>query len=143
VIYFLDASVIVKRYVTERGSDAVRGLLRRRSDLAAARLSQVEVPAALARRARDGDIPAKAARKHADRVAADLARMHVVELRRRVVELAESLVWSHPLRAYDSVQLASALCLARDTGLAFAFWSADERLHQAALAEGLRARRIG
>jgi len=143
VIYFLDASVLVKRYVTERGSEAVRGLVRRRSELAASRLSEVEVPAALARRARDGDIPPKAARKHAERVATDLARIHIVEIRRRVVELAQALVWSHPLRAYDSVQLASALCLARDTGLALAFWSADERLHQAALVEGLRARRIG
>lgn len=140
MIHFLDASALVKRYVREAGSDVVRALVRRRPALAASRISAIEVPAALARRARDGDVAEKAAKGHGARVGADMAAMTVVELRPNVATLASDLVWRHPLRAYDAVQLASALHLARATGSALTFWCADTRLCSIAAAEGLRTR---
>ena len=48
MIWFLDASALVKRYVREPGSDVVRGLVRRRRRLAAAAVSLVEVLACFA-----------------------------------------------------------------------------------------------
>jgi predicted nucleic acid-binding protein len=52
VIYFLDTSVLVKRYVTEKGSDQVRRLLRRDVEIAVARITEAKAYAAIARAVR-------------------------------------------------------------------------------------------
>lgn len=72
MIYFLDASALVKRYVKESGDDDVRRLAKRRTRLATSIPSAVEIPSALARRAREGDLPIEAAEEHSRRVASDL-----------------------------------------------------------------------
>jgi len=143
LIYFLDASALVKRYVKEPGTEQIRRLLSGRRRLGASILSSAEVPSALARRARAGDLPEATAKTHARRVAADLAEMHVVAASRDVLDLAADLVWRHPLRAYDAVQLASAVWLARETGLAATFVCGDDRLATAAREEGLRRLYVG
>jgi len=142
LIRFLDSSAFVKRYVREPGSDAVARLFRPASKLAASSLALVEISAALFKRARAGDIPPELARKHAARVAADLEEIHVVEPRGPVLDLAAELVSRRALRAYDAVQLASAIRLSR-AGIAVTFVCADDALSAGAIAEGLRALRIG
>jgi predicted nucleic acid-binding protein len=59
-LYFLDSSALVKRYVTETGSDWIRVLTdpAARSPLIIARIPWVEVLSALARRQREGSITA-------------------------------------------------------------------------------------
>jgi predicted nucleic acid-binding protein len=65
----------------------------------------------------------------------------VIALTSAVVQRAEDMLTSHPLRAYDSVQLASALeannrlITAKLTPLIFV--SADTRLLTVAISEGL------
>jgi predicted nucleic acid-binding protein len=143
LIHFLDASALVKRYVKEAGSEDVRRLVRRRARLATSVLAGVEIPSALARRAREGDLPLNAAREHSRRVASDLSETHVVAARAHVLEIAAELVWRHPLRAYDAVQLGSAVGLARESRMAVTFVCADQRLATAAAAEGLRVVHLG
>jgi predicted nucleic acid-binding protein len=143
LIHFLDASALVKRYVKEVGSEDVRRLVRRRGRLATSVLAGVEIPSALARRAREGDLPLDAAREHSRRVATDLSETHVVAARANVLEVAAELVWRHPLRAYDAVQLGSAVWLARESRMAVTFVCADQRLATAAAAEGLRVIHLG
>jgi predicted nucleic acid-binding protein len=103
----------------------------------------VEVCAALYKRARAGDIAPELARNHAERVAADLDEMHVVEARGLVLELAAELVSRRALRAYDAVQLASAMRLSRAAGVSVTLVCADDGLCAATVAEGLRALRVG
>lgn len=142
MIWFLDASALVKRYVDEPGTAAVRGLVRKRARLAASAISVVEVAGALWRRVRQGDIDRDLATRHAARVPADLAEMEVLEPRAPVLELAVSLLEHHPLRAYDAIQLASALRLARATGHAVTFVCADGALCKIARAEQVRTMQI-
>jgi uncharacterized protein len=142
VIHFLDSSALVKRYVDEPGTTDIAALFRGKRDLAASRLAAVEVPSALARRAREGDLATADARRNARQMATDLASFRLVELRPLVVDLGAALTWRHPLRAYDAVQLASALRLKSATGLAVTFWCADKVLRDAARAEGLRIHRV-
>ena len=65
----------------------------------------------------------------------------VVEVSRQLVDAAGELVFHHPLRAYDAVQLASALQIHAALSLAAAaplvFVSADDRLIAAAQAAGI------
>jgi predicted nucleic acid-binding protein len=144
LITFFDASALVKRYVDESGTPAIRALFRtRRLRPAVSRLTAVEVPAALARRARRGDLSERAARACAKHLTADLAEMHVVEPRGALIEQAADLVWRHDLRAYDALQLASALYLFREVGSATRFVCADRALTVVAVREGLRALAVG
>jgi predicted nucleic acid-binding protein len=143
LIYFLDSSALAKRYLAEPGSYRIRLLIQKRKDLAVSRISSVEIAAALSRRARQGDLGQDAARMLSQRMEEDLQAMRVVELRTPVLELAAALVWQHPLRAYDALQLGSALRLARATGLAVTFVCSDAHLCQAASEEELRVQRIG
>ncbi|OGQ13288.1 MAG: hypothetical protein A2138_27965 [Deltaproteobacteria bacterium RBG_16_71_12] len=124
----------------EPGTTMVRNL-NRRGRLAASALSFVEVPAALHRRARHGDISMVAARSCAARARADLDRVDLVEPRGTVLAIAAELVERHPLRACDAIQLASALRLRDATGLASTFVCADTTLIAAAKGEGLRVLR--
>jgi predicted nucleic acid-binding protein len=143
LIYFLDSSALVKRYVRETGSDVVARMFRQPSKLAASGLALVEVPAALFRRARAGDLTSDQARMHAAQVAADLDAMYVVEPRKTVLDLARELVARRPLRAYDGVQLASAMRIVQGAGVAVTFVCADRGLAAAAASEGLRPQRVG
>lgn len=137
--YFLDASAFVKRYVREPGSDRVHALVKRQVPLLISRLSTVEVPSGLWKRSRVGDISVADARRLVSRFASDAAHVTIVEPRAATLDLAVDLVERHPLRAYDAVQLASALRWTRETGVALAFVCADARVATAALAEKVRA----
>jgi predicted nucleic acid-binding protein len=135
LIHYLDASALAKRYLEEPGSRVVRTVLRR-GRAAASRISQAELYAAAARAARQGVIDDGDRDRILARVEADFRDLEVVEIRTPVVRLVPELCRRHPLRAYDAVQLACALVLAR-RGAAVRFWCADDALGAAARAEGL------
>jgi predicted nucleic acid-binding protein len=52
MIYFLDTSALVKRYIAETGSEQVRRLLRRGVEIPTARMTEAEAYAAIARATR-------------------------------------------------------------------------------------------
>ena len=143
-IYYLDTSALVKRYVAEIGSDWIRALADPKASnlLLTARLTIVEARSALARRKREASINDE---DHAFTVGMlanhVLTQYHFVELEAAVVSLAGELLDRQPLRAYDAVQLASALMInaalvASDlSGLIFL--TADDRLLSVAQLEGL------
>jgi predicted nucleic acid-binding protein len=138
MIYFLDSSALVKRYVPEEESSLVRGLFARRRTVAVARITYAEVAAAAARRARDGTLEPALHHRILERLDEDFSRLLVLELRQSTVRDVAELCARHPLRAYDAVQLASALAL-RQTSSAVDFWTTDQTLGNAAKNEGLRA----
>lgn len=142
-IYYADSSALVKRHLPESGSAWFTALASPAAGnvIVTARISLVEGYSALNRRVR------KAAITLTDyqRVIVDLNHMwsseyQIVELTPEVVDDARLLLERHPLRAYDVVQLASALQARRTisaTGAADpVFLSADDRLLVAARVEG-------
>lgn len=109
--------------------------------LAVSALARVEVPAALWRKHRIGELSADDARILSDAFAADCAgapaRFSSVAVGARVLERAARLVAVHALRAYDAVQLASALAAREAEPSCATFACFDEGLLRAAAAEGL------
>jgi len=136
-VYLFDSSAIVKRYVQESGTGWVQGLAHPRAGnlIYLARITAVEVCAAIARRRRAGAITPPEA-------AAFLARFRL-DLAQEYLALADAmrLADAHELRAYDALQLAAALELngrwlaAGMSGITLV--SADQDLNTAATAEGL------
>lgn len=137
MIPFLDTSALVKRYIPEKGSDAVRALFRRARP-AVVRIAYAEVAAALARLWRAGQVAEDAVRIAIEQMDEDFKMMQVVEVRTALVRRVPALVTARPLRAYDAVQLAAALAL-RDEGASVQFWTADKKLAESARSENLRA----
>lgn len=137
MIYFLDTSALVKRYVAEVGSEQVRRLMRRNVEIAMARITEAEAYAAIARATRMKVIAAEDRDRAFDQLAKDVGEARIVEMSRAVVTSVRALVVRWPLRGYDAVQLACAARL-RSEGLAVDLWCADGDLATAARGEGLR-----
>jgi hypothetical protein len=137
MIHFLDTSALVKRYVTEPGSDQVRRLLRRAGDVAIARITEAEACAAIARAVRMNVLTDEDRDRAFEQIAEDVARARIVEIRRSVVSAVHGLVVRWPLRGYDAIQLSCALRL-QSENLSITFWCADSELAHAARGEGMR-----
>ena len=142
--YYADSSVLVKRHVPEAGTSWFRLLADPTSGnvIITARVSVVEVYSALNRRVREGTLDPKTyAALAADFDSVCTAEYRLLELDPTVAARACRLLEQHALRAYDAVQLATAL-IAKDLLVAsglqgLTFLSADARLLSAAHAEGL------
>ncbi len=142
--YYLDTSALSKRYVQESGAAWVRLLADPAAGhtLLTARITMVEIYSALARRKREGSVPPADCQTALQAFTThSAAEYDFVELNLNIVAHARILLERHPLRAYDAVQLASAIVAHQTLQTANLappiFLSADDRLNTAAIAEGL------
>ncbi len=146
--YYLDTSALVKRYAQEQGSAWARALAdpAARHALYTIRLTGPELVAALARKARTGEMTAANASGAIQAFRADWdgrgrTLYRVLAAGPVATGRAMDLVVRHGLRGYDAAHLAAALIVAdvrRRRGLpALTFVSADNGQRQAAAAEGL------
>lgn len=145
-IYFLDTSALVKRQVAEAGHTWVKALCRPTAGhtIVISELALVEVVSSLCRMVRE--TPPRLSTVNRDRFIARFQqqvrrRYVVVQINRATIIRAAALCHAYPLRAYDAVQLASALTR-RDDDLAAGlpapiFICADIALLGAAATEGL------
>lgn len=143
--YYIESSALVKRYAQEKGTVFLIGLLRpsAKNFLYSAKITEVEVCAALARRQRGLTLTASQTTKSILRFRRIFAkRFFAVDLNDTVINEAVRITQNYALRGYDAAQLAAALLADRkrlNDGLAaLIFVSADTELNNAARAEGLQ-----
>lgn len=138
--YFLEATVFIKLFVQEPGTDA---LIRRlepvednRKLIAAS--TPLEVYAAIRRRERAGDIAPEDAASALEALRLESARTVQQPLNPAVLEAARQLLDRTVLRWPGALQLGAAIT-ARDMfrGTAILFFSASPELLEAARSEGL------
>ena len=138
---FLDTSAVVKRYMDEAGSDVVRRLVHPRNSnhVYIAHITVVEGVAAIARRARTGDVTAEHALSAFDGLQRDADSLYsVIPVGAVVIERAVTLARANVLRGYDAVQLAAALLLADALRAEpVTLVSADRRMCDVARQEGM------
>lgn len=139
MIVFADSSALVKLYADEQDHQLVRGL----GALVVSALARVELPAAIWRKHRMGEldlsdaavlITAFEADYHGSAIAQP--RFGVVAATATVLEAASRLVGVHGLRAYDAVQLASVKAAAQAVPDCRVMAAFDVPLRAAAAAEG-------
>jgi predicted nucleic acid-binding protein len=132
VILFCDTSALVKLYVQEESSEAMRVLADSATTISVCRIAWAELMATLARRVRETPADAAAIDIVRQRLRANWSRYAVVEVTQALVELAGDYADTFALRGYDSVQLAAARIVqqAADEPLHFACF--DTRLRNAA-----------
>jgi len=145
-LYFFDSSALVKYYVSEIGTQWVRGLIDALppNEISIAHVTGAEIVAALSRRVRMGlTTAADGARAIGVFNTHFQTKYRVIIAGVETVERAMSLAEKHALRGYDAIQLAAGLTLEEEmTALGIGpltLISADTELNQAAQAEGLLA----
>ncbi len=139
---FPDTSALVKRYVREFDSRRMRALWSDPANVIyISQLTSTELASALGRLLREGSVDVDFVRRATHAFRLDIGRrVRVLALTPALQDVAERLVFAHPLRAADALQLATALAAARVVALAgegLSFITADRRQAAAALAEGL------
>lgn len=102
---------------------------------ATCRLTYVETRAALARMRAAGRLKPATHVLKLQQFGLIWSRVAVLDIDEGLVERAAGLAERHVLRAYDSVQLASALSVSEAEAVTFACW--DDDLRAAAAHEGL------
>ncbi len=142
--YHLDASAVVKRYVTEVGSPWMQALVDPASGhtISISEVTRAEFASAMMRRAREGSIQVDESAELIRTFEAHcVTQYRLVPTEHATVGLAVQLAQQHPLRAYDAIQLATAIhvhhILVTNAFPAPVFVSADDVLLVAAQAEGL------
>ena len=108
MILYLDASALVKRYVTEPGWAQVNEAISRAQVVGTALISRAEIAAAMAKAVRMDALTqeeALASLQVFREEWPDLVRVQVTEM---VVARADAFAWDHGLRGYDAVHLAAA-----------------------------------
>lgn len=138
---YADSSVLVKRHVIEEGTDWFQKYARENT-VVTAQISMVEVLSAFNRLRREGRVDTKEYKTLADDFV-ELCNLEytLIELTVTIIQRTRNLLEKYPLRAYDAVQLASALSTNDATlhsqKLPVTFLAADDRLLDAARQEAL------
>jgi predicted nucleic acid-binding protein len=137
MILFCDTSALVKLYIVEEGSDALKAQVSSAEAVAVCRIAWAEAHAALSRRARDVPQDALIMEQAKAAVAKDWPRLVVIEIDQPLVERAGEYADTFALRGYDSIQLAAAYETGRISGLPIFFACFDTRLNKAAKLLGM------
>lgn len=138
---FADSSAVVKLYADEAGHREIRAL----TTMAVSELARVEVPAALWRKHRMGQLSVESASILVRAFEADYSpggdgdgdtALIPVAVSSVLLENAAALVSTHGLRAYDAVQLSTALAARAADPECSVFAAFDDQLREAAAKSG-------
>ena len=130
---YVDTSSLIKLYVTEAGSDAVRQLVGHASVVATSVVAYAETRAALARLRREGVLTASTLATAKSRFEAQWPTYLSLDATGALCRAAGALAEKYRLRGFDSIHLASFAEVARRAGTDDTrFSSFDDRLNEAA-----------
>lgn len=133
---YFDTSVLVKRYVKEKGSGPTRRLLQRFLFLSSA-IAPVEALSALSRRWACGELMPRDILAIRSRLDKDRAYWELVEVSEPVLRHAEVLVQKTDIRTLDALHIASAIMFQTASGLTIPFITSDTKQRDAAQAMAL------
>jgi predicted nucleic acid-binding protein len=109
VIPYLDSSALVKCYVAESGSDDVLRIVSEASVAGTSLIARSEISAALSKAVRLKLLTRNAATAALQVFRSQWLDIVRIQLTEALVADADALAWTHALRGYDAVHLASAI----------------------------------
>lgn len=137
MILYLDTSALVKAYISEQYSSNVLSAMQKANIVAAHLLSYVEAHAAFSRLRREKKINEKEFDVTKNSFVRDWENYLQIENNIQLMELAVDYADIFSLRAYDSVHLAAAVLLLRQSKQQVAFACFDQHLNKPAKVLGL------
>jgi len=137
LILYVDTSALVKLYVREAGSTALRAHAAKAGALATSVVAYAEIRAAFARLKQSGGSSDAMHQQRLQQLDRDWEALLRVELAPDVLRSAGDLSEIYGLRGFDSIHLASALWLKARVSEPVVFAVFDKRLGAAASKAGL------
>ncbi len=133
---FWDSSALTPLLVPEADSDLRETQVRRDASIVVWYGTLAEIESALNRRKRENGLTAESESNACGRLDRLLESWIEVQPTLAVRERALRLLRTHPLRAGDAFQLAAGLAVCEERTGGFTFLTGDQRLREAAKAEG-------
>ncbi len=137
MILYVDTSSLVKRYVSEAGSEIVNQVISAAEITGMSIIGQVETAAAFSKTVRVGTLEEKDATAVWQLFKRDWREIFQIQVTKAVLARADMLVWEHGLRGYDAVHLASAIIWQERLGQQVTMAVFDKKLWAAAQQSGL------
>lgn len=137
MILYLDTSALVKLYIDEPNRDNVMHALKNAKVIASHKISFVEIHAAFARLQRENKLSENDLQLCKNSFSSDWKSYLQVEISDRLLQKAADYAEAFSLRAYDSVHLAAADDLQKQTDTKVQFACFDHKLNQAGKIIGL------
>jgi len=137
MILYLDASALVKRYVSEFGSDMVNDATGEADLVGTALISRAEASAAFAKAVRMGALKHAEGLKCLHAFRKDWRDLVRVQLTENAMSRADTFAWEHNLRGYDAVHLAAASLWQETMGDQVTMATFDQTLWEATEKVGL------
>lgn len=131
IVYF-DTSALVKAYITEKHSSDVLQTIKNAEVIATHCIAYVETQATFARLRRENRLSEAEFQIVKETFLNDWENYLQIENNLTLMKEAVSLAEAFGLRAYDSVHLASAKILLKQSGIAVVFACFDQQLNKAA-----------
>lgn len=138
MIIYCDTSALMKLFVTEQHSEAVQNAATESTRLIVSQLSWTEMCAGLGLKQRTHQVDAQAVALALDRLRTEWPRYSKLAVDEALLTEAGYLALEFGLRAYDSVQLASAQRIHKQLGQNLLFCCFDKPLNAAATTLGIQ-----
>ena len=137
MIVYLDASALVKRYLTEPGTDDVARLIAAAEAVGTSIITRAETSAALAKAVRVGALTRAGGAAALQVFRSEWPMLIRIQATELALARDDTLAWELNLRGYDAVHLASALLWQEGLGEAVILVTYDGQLWDAAQKQGL------
>jgi predicted nucleic acid-binding protein len=137
MILYLDTSALVKKYFEEKNSPEVIAVWKSALGICTSAVAYAELLAAVYRKASETRVDKPLFESVVSTFQTDWSSFIIVEVDNRLNETIHKVIANHGLRGFDAIHLASALAIGSVVADHFLFACYDERLAQAARAEGL------
>jgi predicted nucleic acid-binding protein len=128
---YFDSSVLLKRYIREKGSDRALVLTHRHLIISAA-IAPLEMRSALRRLEVDGGLSAKAFQATLNRIHIERQKWDLVAISAEILQSAERLTVDLNVRSLDAIHLACALACRSRLKRPLPFVTGDIRQRDAA-----------
>ncbi|MEJ5363179.1 MAG: type II toxin-antitoxin system VapC family toxin [Spirochaetota bacterium] len=132
---FIDTSALMKRYISEIGSDIIDNLFTKCDTIYVSIITEIEAFSTIRRLLYDKQIGKHEFLHLHNEIETDLQYFTIIDINESVIKLSKDLIMHHSLRTLDSIQLSSAL-LIKDT--IDYFVCSDNRLITAAQNEKMK-----
>jgi predicted nucleic acid-binding protein len=137
MILYLDTSALIKRYITEPGSDDVKAWISQARPASTSIITRAEMGVAITKATRLSWINAEQGQHALQLFRGEWEMLGRLPVNEATCKRADALACQHGLRGYDAIHLACALLYRDGLGESITLTTYDRALWQAARAEGL------
>jgi len=141
-MYYWDTSALVKQFIQEIGTEEALALRSDAPPHATATIAYTETFSAFRRRVRESALKEPHYHEVVRRFLQEWPAYVRINLDESILERSRTLLERYPLRTLDSIHLASAIELQDQLNEPSVVISADAQLLRAAMAEGLKIKRL-